>query len=83
MTSSLCDSSMGYVFWALAYIELYRGSLWANQGLLRRAETVFNIFLIPCGLYVLGPGVYTSVQAIINTYKSGHTDPFTCTPNNV
>lgn len=84
LTSALCDSSMGYIFWALAYFELYRGALWRGQSWLRRLETLFNAFLIPCGFFLLGPGVYTSIQQIIDDYNaSAHNDPFTCRLNNV
>lgn len=84
LTSSLCDSSMGYIFWGLAYLQLHRGQLWKGQSWIRRIQTAFNIFLIPCGLFLLGPGIYTSVQQIINDYNTASKhQPFTCEPNNV
>jgi hypothetical protein len=57
---------------------MYQGELWHGQTRLRKAETLFNIALIPCGLFLFGPGLYTSVQALINSTAK---DPFTCANN--
>lgn len=64
------------------FFECRRGSLWRNAGWLGRAETIFNLVLVLCAGVVLGPGTYSSVQAIINGYADGTVGaPFTCTNN--
>lgn len=70
------------IFWAFAFFELHRGHLWKGQSLLRKFETAFNVFLVLAGLFVFGPGIYTSVQAIIDDYANGAIKgPFTCANN--
>ncbi|PWN86587.1 hypothetical protein FA10DRAFT_256956 [Acaromyces ingoldii] len=84
LMSALFDGWFGFIFWAAAYRELYKGQLWVRQSILRKAETIFNIFIFFCGLFVFGPGTYTSVEAIIQSYATGSVKtPFTCANNAV
>jgi len=83
LMSSLFDCWFGYIFWGMAYLSLYPGkSRWA--GPLRTFETLVNYLLIGIGIFILGPGIYVSVQSIINDYKA-HTvsAPFTCASNGI
>ncbi|KDN52260.1 hypothetical protein K437DRAFT_221056 [Tilletiaria anomala UBC 951] len=84
LMSALFDSFIGFIFWTFAYLEIKRGQLWKGQPLLRKAETLFNCALVPVGIFMLGPGTYTSVQAIIDSYATGAIKaPFGCTSNAV
>jgi len=40
-----------------------RGNLWKSPK--QSALTIFNIFIMLFGLFFLGPGLYTSIDAII------------------
>ncbi|EPQ26919.1 uncharacterized protein PFL1_05554 [Pseudozyma flocculosa PF-1] len=82
LMSALFDSYIGYIFWAVAYVELHRGHLWTGQRWTRKLETAFQGFLIIVGLFIFGPGLYSSIQAIITNYDTGSVKaPFTCVDN--
>ncbi|GAC99099.1 amino acid transporter [Pseudozyma hubeiensis SY62] len=84
LMSALFDCYFGYIFWAFAFFELHRGQLWRGQSWIRRTETAFQFVLIATGLMVLGPGLYASVQSIIDNYNTGSIKaPFTCADNSV
>lgn len=84
LMSALFDSYIGYGFWAFAFFDLHRGNLWKNQSVFRKAETAFQFFLIFAGIFILGPGLYSSVQAIIDNYENGAVRaPFTCADNSL
>jgi hypothetical protein len=61
--SAAFDSFFGFIFWAVAYRHLNRGRLF--DGTRRSILTVFNILIFALGLFMLGPGLYTSVKAIV------------------
>lgn len=61
--SATFDSFYGFIFWAMAYYHLNRGRFFTSP--LRSVETVANMVIMALGLFMLGPGLYTSVQAII------------------
>ena len=72
------------MFWAMAYREINKGKLWTGQGLWRKFETAFNVFIFISGLFIFGPGIYTSVIAIMQSYATGSVrSPFTCADNSV
>lgn len=72
------------IYWALAYREIYKGKLWKGQSSLRKFETCFNVFLFMSGIFIFGPGVYTSAIAIQQSYATGGVKgPFTCADNSV
>ena len=61
--SATFDSFYGFIFWAMAYYHLNRGKFWSSP--LKSVETVINIFIMALGFFMLGPGLYTSIEAII------------------
>lgn len=61
--SATFDSFYGFIFWAMAYYHLNRGRFWSSP--LKSAESVANIVIMLLGLFMLGPGLYTSIEAII------------------
>ncbi|KAH7921683.1 hypothetical protein BV22DRAFT_1071856 [Leucogyrophana mollusca] len=68
LMSSLFDGWFGFIFWGMAYLQLYpRGKRW--DGPWRAAETAFNYFLIVLGVYILVAGTYTSIESIIISYR--------------
>ncbi|GAM82308.1 hypothetical protein ANO11243_002870 [Dothideomycetidae sp. 11243] len=70
------DSFFGFIFFAVAYWHLFRGQFFA--GPLRTLMTIIHIFVMIVGLFLLGPGLYAAVEAIISDY-SGTTRPaFSC-----
>lgn len=82
LMSALFDGFFGFIYWALAYREINKGQLWKGQGALRKAESIFNVFIFLSGVFIFGPGVYTSVIAIMQSYASGSVKgPFTCANN--
>lgn len=80
--SALFDGFFGFIFWAAAYREIHKGKLWVGQKAFRKAETIFNAFIFLSGIMIFGPGVYTSVIAIMQSYAEGSVGaPFSCTDN--
>ncbi|KAF2157088.1 hypothetical protein K461DRAFT_273210 [Myriangium duriaei CBS 260.36] len=70
------DSFFGFIFFAVAYFHLYKGKYFAGIG--RSIMTLIHIFVMIVGLFLLGPGLYAAVEAIIADY-SGTTRPaFSC-----
>jgi hypothetical protein len=70
------DSFFGFIFFAIAYWQMYKGRYFAGVG--RSVMTVVHIFVMLCGLFLLGPGLYAAVKAIMADY-SGTTRPaFSC-----
>jgi len=70
------DSFFGFIFFAVAYWQLYKGKLFAGAG--RSFMTVFHVFVMICGLFLLGPGLYAAVEAIIADYSDGVQPAFSC-----
>ncbi|CBQ73658.1 related to neutral amino acid permease [Sporisorium reilianum SRZ2] len=84
LMSALFDCYFGYIFWAMAFFELYKGQLWVGQPWMRKLETAFQYVLIVAGLFILGPGLYASVESIIDNYSTGSVkSPFTCADNSL
>ncbi|KAK0542294.1 hypothetical protein OC846_006778 [Tilletia horrida] len=82
LMSALFDGWFGLLFWAVSFAQIHDGQLWVGQGLRRKSETIFNILIAAAGLFIFGPGLYTSVQAIIDSYAAGTVGhPFTCADN--
>jgi uncharacterized membrane protein YphA (DoxX/SURF4 family) len=61
--SSAFDSFFGFIFWAVAYYHLNKGNLFTGPR--QTFYTVLNIVILLLGLFMLGPGLYTSIDAII------------------
>lgn len=70
------DSFFGFIFYALAYWHLNRGKYF--NGLGKTTATIAHIIIMACGLFLLGPGLYAAVEAIIDDYTGGVTKPFAC-----
>jgi hypothetical protein len=76
LLSSAFDSFFGFIFFAVAYWELYRGRYF--NGLLRSINSVTHVFILFGGLFMLGPGLYAAVEAIIADYSGGTRPAFSC-----
>ncbi|KAG0647261.1 hypothetical protein D0Z07_7070 [Hyphodiscus hymeniophilus] len=70
------DSFFGFIYFAVAYWQLYKGNLFSGVG--RSIMTVIHIFVMIVGLFLLGPGLYAAVEAIIADYSSGTRPAFSC-----
>ncbi|KAK4580216.1 hypothetical protein LTR86_000419 [Recurvomyces mirabilis] len=70
------DSFFGYIFFAVAYYFLYQGKFFAGIG--RSIMTVIHIFVMIVGLFLLGPGLYAAVKAIMVDYSGSTRPAFTC-----
>jgi Transmembrane amino acid transporter protein len=70
------DSFFGFIFFAVAYWQLYKGQLF--HGLRRTGMTVIHVFVMIVGLFLLGPGLYAAVEEIIADYSGGVAPAFSC-----
>ncbi|KAK5108906.1 hypothetical protein LTR62_007708 [Meristemomyces frigidus] len=70
------DSFFGYIFFAVAYYFLYQGKFFAGIG--RSIMTIVHIFVMFVGLFLLGPGLYAAVKAIMVDYAGSTRPAFTC-----
>ncbi|KAK7047766.1 hypothetical protein VNI00_006094 [Paramarasmius palmivorus] len=69
LMSSLFDGWFGFIFWAMAYLELNPGKKrWENTS--KTIQTIINYFFILLGLYFLVAGTYVSIQSIIDSYHA-------------
>jgi hypothetical protein len=76
LLSAAFDSFFGFIFFAVAYWHLYKGGLW--NGAARSFMTVIHILVMIGGLFMLGPGLYAAVEAIIADYSGGTRPAFSC-----
>jgi hypothetical protein len=76
LLSAAFDSFFGFIYFAIAYWQLYKGKLFAGAG--RTAMTLTHIFIMGCGLFMLGPGLYAAVEAIIADYSGSTRPAFSC-----
>jgi len=81
LMSALFDSFFGFIFWAVAYYKLHYGRLWSSPKYI--LLSILNIIIFVIGLFMLGPGTYTSVKAIIADYQGVIQHPFTCDDNSL
>lgn len=70
------DSFFGFIFFAVAYFHLYKGQFFA--GPFRSVLTLIHIFVMIVGLFLLGPGLYAAVEAIVSDYSGGTKPAFSC-----
>ena len=70
------DSQFGMIFFAVAYWQMYNNDLFG--GLNRSVQTVFHVLVMFVGLFLLGPGLYAAVEAIIADYSGGTKPAFSC-----
>ncbi|RCK65745.1 N amino acid transport system protein [Candida viswanathii] len=95
LMSSLFSCFFGFIFWALAYFKLKKFYHYKKTGedisllqLFRqgdwffKSEFILNVIIFALGWYILGPGLYSTVQSIIWSYqKSLYGRPFSCASN--
>lgn len=70
------DSFFGFIFFAVAYFRLYRGAFFKSAG--RSIMSIIHIFVMACGLFLLGPGLYAAIEAIKVDYSGSVTPAFSC-----
>jgi hypothetical protein len=70
------DSFFGFIYFAVAYWRLYKGNLFT--GVKRSIMTVVHIIIMGCGLFLLGPGLYAAVKAIMADYAGVTKPAFSC-----
>lgn len=70
------DSFFGFIFFAIAYWQMHRSNLFG--GFARSSMTIIHIIIMASGLFLLGPGLYAAIEAIITDYSSSVTPAFTC-----
>jgi len=70
------DSFFGFIFFAVAYWEMYKRQLF--KGLGRSIMTVIHVLVMLVGLFLLGPGLYAAVEAIIADYSGATRPAFSC-----
>lgn len=70
------DSFFGFIYFAVAYWQLYKRNLFSGAG--RSVLTVIHIFVLLVGLFLLGPGLYAAVKAIMADYSGGTEPAFSC-----
>jgi hypothetical protein len=76
LLSSAFDSFFGFIYFAIAYWHLYRGKFFNGTG--RSIMTVVHILIMAGGLFMLGPGLYAAVKAIIADYSGSVRPAFSC-----
>jgi hypothetical protein len=70
------DSFFGFIYFAVAYYHLYKGQYF--RGFSRSIMTVIHVFIMGCGLFLLGPGLYAAVEAIKIDYSGSVKPAFSC-----
>lgn len=95
LMSSLFDCFFGFIFWALAYFKLKKLYYYKKTGettsllqlfregnLLTKLEFILNVIIFALGWYILGPGLYATIQSIIWSYQESlYGRPFSCISN--
>ncbi|KII86443.1 hypothetical protein PLICRDRAFT_177986 [Plicaturopsis crispa FD-325 SS-3] len=81
LLGSLFDSWFGFLFEAMAYFHLRRGRYF--KGFVASLLTLIHIFIAVVGLFLLGPGMYTSVSAIKSDYAGSVKPAFSCADNSL
>ncbi|KAK1815564.1 hypothetical protein LTR12_010029 [Friedmanniomyces endolithicus] len=71
------DSFFGFIFFAVAYWQLNKGTgLFTGVG--TAVMSVVHVFVLVVGLFLLGPGLYAAVTAIIADYSGSSASAFAC-----
>ncbi|OAL20812.1 hypothetical protein AYO22_08440 [Fonsecaea multimorphosa] len=76
LLSAAFDSFFGYIFFAICYWQLYQGRCFQTFG--RSVMTLIHIFVMIVGLFILGPGLYAAVKAIVADYSGATSPAFSC-----
>lgn len=77
--SSSCTSWFGFIFWSVAYYRMNKNRLF--KGPLKCFTTFLNMLILGFGLFMLGAGLYTSIEAIILDYQGPVRGTFSCADN--
>lgn len=92
---SLFDCWFGFVFWGVAFFKLRRlhyhklgesnlsvFNIFRKATFVGKLEVIANLLLIAIGIYILGPGLYATIQSIILSYESDlYGSVFSCVSN--
>jgi hypothetical protein len=70
------DSFFGFIYFAVAYWQMNKRQLFSGAG--RTINTLIHIFVMLVGLFLLGPGLYAAVEAIITDYSGSVRPAFSC-----
>jgi hypothetical protein len=70
------DSFFGFIYFAIAYWQLNKRGLFSGVG--RSIMTVIHVLVFFVGLFLLGPGLYAAVKAIIADYSGPVKPAFSC-----
>lgn len=76
LLGAVFDSFFGFIYFAVAYWQMYRGKLFAGAS--RSFMSAFHVFIFIVGCFLLGPGLYAAVEAIITDYAAAVTPAFNC-----
>lgn len=76
LLSAAFDSFFGFIYFAVAYWQMNRGMLFSSP--FQSFMTILNLFILCVGLFMLGPGLYAAVEAIMADYSGTVTPAFTC-----
>jgi len=76
LLGAVFDSWFGFIFFAIAYWHLYKGQFFS--GVTRSVMTVVHVFVMVVGLFLLGPGLYAAVKAIMSDYSGSTRPSFSC-----
>ncbi len=63
------DSFFGFIYFAVAYWQMNKHNLFSGLG--RSTMTLLHVFVLATGLFLLGPGLYAAVEAIMADYSEG------------
>ncbi|WFD35944.1 hypothetical protein MCUN1_002815 [Malassezia cuniculi] len=70
------DSFFGFIFFSVAYWQLFRGHFFTSPW--RSFMSLLHVFILIMGLFILGPGLYAAVESIIEDYSGGTRPAFSC-----
>ncbi|KAK6455207.1 transmembrane amino acid transporter protein-domain-containing protein [Scheffersomyces xylosifermentans] len=95
LMSSLFDCSFGFFFWARAFfklkklhykktekVDLTTWEVFSRSSFLTKVEFILNYIIVIIGFYILGPGLYATIQSIVWSYQDSlYGKPFSCASN--
>jgi hypothetical protein len=70
------DSFFGFIYFAVAYWQMNKHGLFTGPA--RSINTIIHIFVLFVGLFLLGPGLYAAVKAIMADYAGSTRPAFSC-----
>ncbi|EMC94292.1 hypothetical protein BAUCODRAFT_228522 [Baudoinia panamericana UAMH 10762] len=76
LLSAAFDSFFGFIYFSIAEFSMHQGNLFGGPW--RSFMSILYIFIMACGLFMLGPGFYAAVEAIIADYSGATRPAFSC-----